>query len=1424
MKKIIRFLCLFMAAALLAGLLSVPALAAPEECGLTIAGVKVTEDNKTNPLPEYSGVFWYGSGNKTLYIMKDFTLTDSAVDTLIESDVDGLTIALQSNVTLTMQNSNGTFLKLNGDTTIQDAESWPTASLTLVNESPGGTGILVNDCSLTVKYSSLNISNTEYGLLGQGNGAELTGQGMFGTISCSKAAVSGFKKGLTLTSVEMLTPKSKNLDGGAVCSANGTVAKIVELRTTEWDEAFNKLEYEWEPELSTRGEKDPETDKYGDYDIDLMEIFTTHNWLDMQSFNVIKGSLPSGMSLVLAPSDEYGEYPALRLQGKPAVPGSYILWLLITGHDRFYKYQTRLAKVLLSVYYESDTEYYDLWIDGIRADTTHQQDILGDGAFSYDPDGKTLTIRKSYTQSWSGVLIRSGIDGLIIDVPEDVTLSAGGTAFQLEKTARFRGEGQLTVRSTGGDGIKASNGATVSLWQADLSVEAKGTAVAGSGGGERLYFQNVRLRAKGGVKAVAGFSGGITLYPPDVTLIKTPAGGKVSGGSIVNSDGSAAPEAEVNTVKTYGLKIAGTTVTEDNRRDVLGDGAFSFDGEKTLTVKKDFTTGPTDYYTHIIENEGLDGLVIRVEGDVTLTIDPNCMGMPIHTARETTITGPGRLKLVCGPMCFNPALSARADLTIKDLGLIVTGGSWAIQGNSMYPNKLVIENSDVRAASTSKNAAVCDFPNGIELVGCKITLPREGEINGGTIVGPDGSTAYKVTIRPLTSVTGVKLDRTTMTLTEGGSKTLTASLAPENASNRSVLWESSDPAVAAVDSGGTVTGVSEGTATVTVKTVDGGMTASCEVTVTAPVHVTGVSLTRSEMTIAENSVVFLTDNVTVIPDNATDKAVTWHSSDPSVAAVDAVGMVSGVSEGTAVITVKTKDGGKTAQIKFTIVAGNPVESVTLDREELTIPFGGSAVLKATVSPHDATNPAVTWYSDDPAVAKVSLSGRVTAVSAGIAKITVKTADGGKTAACTVTVDPPVHVTGVTLDRTELTLVAGQSPYDQETLKVTVSPADATDKEVTWATSDFEIASVYNGIVTGKTKGVADVTVKSKDGEKTAVCKVTVIDPIHVTRVSIDPSMSLVIGESKTMTPVFTPSDATNKLVIWSSSDEAVVKVDSYGVVTGVSEGAAAISALTVDGGKTALCVVTVTKPKVTGVTLDKTSLSLTVGSTGTLKATVKPDGADNGVTWSSSDKTVATVSSSGKVTAVKAGTAVITVKTKDGGKTAKCTVTVTVPVSGVTLNKTSVTLVAGESIALKATVKPADASDKKVTWSSSKTAVATVSSSGKVTAVKAGTAVITVKTADGGKTAKCTVTVKNGAISVSEDTLSYKVSLPGSGGKALLVAAWYDAGGRQTGCSIVETARDGLKTGTVSVKKGQSSYRLYVLDSSTKPLMAPLTL
>ena len=423
-------------------------------------------------------------------------------------------------------------------------------------------------------------------------------------------------------------------------------------------------------------------------------------------------------------------------------------------------------------------------------------------------------------------------------------------------------------------------------------------------------------------------------------------------------------------------------------------------------------------------------------------------------------------------------------------------------------------------------------------------------------------------------VTSVSVRPNSIELTEGDKYQLSAVFSPDNASNKTVSWESSATSVATVSSSGLVTAVAEGTATIKVRTEDGNYTATSTVTVRKRViNVTGVSLNKTSVTLTKGETSQLT--ATVSPSNATNPSVSWKSSSSSVATVSSSGLVKAAGGGTATITVTTEDGNYTATCKLTVKV--PVTGVSLDKTDLSLTEGDTYQLSATVSPSNATNKTVIWKSSSTAVATVSSSGLITAKAEGSATITVTTEDGSKTATCRVTVKKKViSVTGVSLNTTSLTLTEG----DTYQLAATVSPSNATNKNVKWQSSAAGIATVSSsGLVTAKLIGSATITVTTEDGSKTATCRVTVNKKtISVTGVSLNyTSITLSQGATYQLTATVSPSNATNKNVGWQSNATGIATVSTSGLVTAITStgGTAAINVRTEDGGYTATCWVTV---------------------------------------------------------------------------------------------------------------------------------------------------------------------------------------------------------------------------------------------------------
>ena len=336
------------------------------------------------------------------------------------------------------------------------------------------------------------------------------------------------------------------------------------------------------------------------------------------------------------------------------------------------------------------------------------------------------------------------------------------------------------------------------------------------------------------------------------------------------------------------------------------------------------------------------------------------------------------------------------------------------------------------------------------------------------------------------------------------------------------------------------------------------------------ISVSGVTLSPVSIEITQGNTKQL--EVSITPENALNKVVSWTSSNSNFASVDGNGLVTANAVGDAVITVKTEDGGYTATCSVSVVAKTiPVTGVSLSETTLTLKPGDTHTLTATVAPDNATNQNVTWSSSNNSIAAVDENGVVTAVAGGKATITVTTVDGSKKATCAVTVEIPVI--GITLSSDYMELAVGESI----TLTATVLPNNATDKTVEWVSEDESVASVNNGKVTAHAVGLTKITATTVDGGFAAECEIEVVEPnIPVTSVSLnETTLTLNKGEMYTLIATVLPDNATNRDVEWKSADESVASVDNNGIVEAIAGGSTVISVVTVDGAKTAFCNVTV---------------------------------------------------------------------------------------------------------------------------------------------------------------------------------------------------------------------------------------------------------
>ncbi len=331
------------------------------------------------------------------------------------------------------------------------------------------------------------------------------------------------------------------------------------------------------------------------------------------------------------------------------------------------------------------------------------------------------------------------------------------------------------------------------------------------------------------------------------------------------------------------------------------------------------------------------------------------------------------------------------------------------------------------------------------------------------------------------SVTEVGLNKTSTTLVEGETETLVATVMPENATDKSVVWESGNESAATVSQEGLVTAVGEGKATITVKTNDGGFSASCEVTVKKKViAVTGVKLSAESMTLREGDKGTLT--VTVEPANATNKNVKWWTTDLDIVSVGSTlggstGYVEARKAGTATVTVKTEDGEFSASCEITVEKKEvPVTGITIEPSSLKLPVGDTYSLVPHVQPSDATNQDIKWLSTNESVATVNAEGKVTAVAAGNAEIRAMLE--GKFANC------PVEVDNVKMTMKKTSYMVILSLSKKINIESDIETNFTLDKsKITVVSADPLIATVdqdLNLVAPGKT-GKARVTLNYRYG-------------------------------------------------------------------------------------------------------------------------------------------------------------------------------------------------------------------------------------------------------------------------------------------------------------------------------------------------------
>lgn len=469
-----------------------------------------------------------------------------------------------------------------------------------------------------------------------------------------------------------------------------------------------------------------------------------------------------------------------------------------------------------------------------------------------------------------------------------------------------------------------------------------------------------------------------------------------------------------------------------------------------------------------------------------------------------------------------------------------------------------------------------------------------------------------------------------------------------------ILWASSDDNVATVDAAGMVTAVAPGEVTITA-TLEADNSVYAETTIITATHVTQVEIASAEITLLTGSdLAYANIEYQILPAEAYYQGVLFTSSDESVVTVDESGRLTAVAPGTAQITIRSEDEAFTDAVICDVTVKQGVSSIVLDQEQVDFYFGDTLKLSAQVLPEDAEDTTGVWTSSDETIATVSENGTVTALTTGTVEISFTANDGSKVkGVCTVNV---IRATKkVTLTEKNVTLLLGASEdLSKKHLELIIDPEDATYQDATWTSSDESIAVVdENGIVTAVAPGKATITATTTDPRNSSrvkdTCVVTVGNAVKSIRITgVDSRITK--GSFGKLTAEFTPDKVHNAKVTWSTSNDKVLTVDAYGSIRAVGVGNATITCTATDGsGVSASTKFTVYQPVTRLTPAQYGVIVLFEGQSKYLSVDVSPsDATDKGIIWSSDNTYVATVDSSGKVTAKHQGTVVITATSKDG--------------------------------------------------------------------------------------------------------------------------------------------------------------------------------
>ena len=604
-----------------------------------------------------------------------------------------------------------------------------------------------------------------------------------------------------------------------------------------------------------------------------------------------------------------------------------------------------------------------------------------------------------------------------------------------------------------------------------------------------------------------------------------------------------------------------------------------------------------------------------------------------------------------------------------------------------------------------------------------LSITINGEKAGSTVitaVNPDNGVVGTMVIHVVSGITSITLsDHEVVIPKSAGFYQLYCKCEPELPSNEKLTWSSSDNRIITVDQNGKVSIVKPGTAHINVMTSNG-LLESCKFTILQGME--SIVLDETELVMYVGQTYRMT--YSVFPATTSDTTLKWTPTNSKVVTVDNTGFFTAKNTGTCVVTVQAMDGSGVFTTCTVTVLRN-ASGVTLDVKDLKLNVGETYQLEAQLNPADSTD-TIRYESSNKKIAEVSAGGKITAKGKGC--VIFARTDGGSSAYCNVTVSQ--QVTGLTVSPDSASIEVGEVLE----LTATITPGNASDKEVTWTSDDPSICTVNeDGEIKGIKGGATLIKCVSEDGDLMAYSMITVIE--KVTTITLPETAEVGVGKKLKLTAIVSGDTASNKKLKWKSSKKSVCTVSKSGTITGKKAGKARIWAKATDGsGVKASCVVRVIKAT-EDIELSASYVSLVQGGKKKIKVTTTPAKTTYSPVWTTDNDKVAIVSKKGTITALKAGDCVVKFTAGDNSEVyAVVYVHVTAPVSisSINLSEDTLVMLTGETTDVQYSVTPANYTES-FSWASDNPSVASVNSKGKVTAKSVGTAKITALSASGKK-------------------------------------------------------------------------------------------